>query len=53
MKRAKPRRLFYRAGYTRAELDQLITEIGHEPLLAALDRWAARYSDWDPSIPAE
>ena len=41
MKRAKPRRLLYRQGYTSAELDQLVAEIGPEPLVAALDRWAA------------
>ena len=53
MKRSKPRRLLYRTGYTPAELDQLVAEIGHQPLLAALDRWAVRYSDWDQSTPAE
>jgi hypothetical protein len=37
-RRSKPRRLFYRQGYTRVELDRLIAEIGHAPLLAALDR---------------
>ena len=41
MKRAKPHRLLYRAGYTPAELDQLIAEIGPEPLAAALVRWTA------------
>jgi hypothetical protein len=51
MKRAKPHRLLYRAGYTPAELDQLIAEIGPEPLAAALDRWAAVRSA--KSIPAE
>jgi hypothetical protein len=39
MTRAKPRRLLYRQGYTPAELDQLIAEIGAKPLFAALDRW--------------
>jgi hypothetical protein len=53
MKRARPRRLIYRQGYTPAELDQLVAEIGREPLLAALDRSIARYSDWDQSTPAE
>ena len=38
MKRAKPHRLLYRQGFTPAELDQLIAEIGPEPLAAALDR---------------
>jgi hypothetical protein len=52
-RRSKPRRLFYRRGYTPAELDQLIAEIGHQPLWAALDRWVARYSDWDQSTPTE
>jgi hypothetical protein len=41
MKRSKSRRLLYRQGYTPAELDQLVAEIGPEPLTAALDRWAA------------
>jgi hypothetical protein len=41
MKRAKPRRLLYRQGYTSAELDQLVAEIGSEPLAAALVRWTA------------
>jgi hypothetical protein len=40
-RRSKPCRLLYRLGYTRAELDQLVAEIGPEPLAAALDRWAA------------
>ena len=53
MKRSGPRRLLYRRGFTPAELDQRIAEIGHEPLLAALDRWTARYSDWDQLTPAE
>jgi hypothetical protein len=52
-RRSKPHRLFYRRGFTQVELDQLIAEIGHQPLLAALDRWIARYSDWDQSTPAE
>jgi hypothetical protein len=41
MKRAKPRRLLYRQGYTPAELDQLVAEVGPEPLAAALVRWTA------------
>ena len=36
MKRSKSRRLLYRQGYTPAELDQLVAEIGPEPLTAAL-----------------
>jgi hypothetical protein len=49
MKRSKPRRLLYRQGYTPAELDQLVAEVGPEPLVAALDRWAALRS----AIPVE
>jgi hypothetical protein len=52
MKRFKPRRLFYRQGYTSAELDQLITEIGPETLVAALDRWMAALRS-AASTPAE
>jgi hypothetical protein len=51
MKRSKPRRLLYRTGFTPAELDQLIAEIGPDPLVAALDRWAVLRST--KSIPAE
>jgi len=41
VKHAKPRRLLYRQGYTPAELDQLVAEVGPEPLVAALVRWTA------------
>jgi hypothetical protein len=51
MKRARPRRLFYRSGFTRAELDQLVREVGVGPLAAALVRWTARRSA--ESTPAE
>jgi hypothetical protein len=53
MTRSKPRRLLYRRGFTPAELDRLVAEIGHQPLLAALDRWVARYSAWDQPTSAE
>ena len=53
MKRSKPHRLLYRQGYTPAELDQLVAEIGCNPLFATLGRWTARHSDWDQSTPAE
>jgi hypothetical protein len=34
----KPRRLLYRRGVTRCEIDQLVAEIGPLKLLEALDR---------------
>ena len=51
MKRSKPRRLLYRQGYTPVELDQLVAEVGPEPLAAALVRWTALRST--ASTPAE
>ena len=59
-KRSRPRRLFYRTGFTPDELDQLIAEIGPAPLVAALDRLAAirsgkygRKAVFVPMFPAE
>jgi hypothetical protein len=49
MKRAKPRRLFYRSGFTPTELDQLVVEVGVGALAAALARWTSRRS----ATPAE
>jgi hypothetical protein len=51
-RRSKPHRLFYRQGYTSVELDQLVAEIGPEPLAAALDRWMAALRS-AASIPVE
>jgi hypothetical protein len=48
-RRFKPRRLFYRTGYTPVELDQLVAEIGPDPLAAALDRWMAALRSATPA----
>jgi hypothetical protein len=49
MRRSKPRRLFYRTGFTTDELDRLIMEVGPEALAAAIVRWTSRRS----ATPAE